>query len=279
MRNLFQDSQTFPAVQFVYNRIKMKCIILAGGRGERLSEETSLRPKPLVEIGGMPILWHIMKLYSHHGVNEFVICCGYKGYLIKDFFANYFLHTSDVTIDLQNNSLEIHNQRTEPWKVTLVDTGVNTMTGARLKKVERYIREEISVCFTYGDGVSNIDITRLIATHKNCGRQVTVSAVKPPGRFGAMEISGNSVKNFVEKPLGDGGFINGGFFVINTDVIKKLPTSESLVWENEPLKQLARTEELNAYVHHGFWHPMDTLRDKNFLEGLWNCGNAPWKVW
>ena len=257
----------------------MQCIILAGGRGERLSEETFFRPKPLVEIAGMPIIWHIMKLYSYHGINDFLICCGYKGYLIKEFFVNYFLHTSDVTIDLQSNFLEIHDRKTEPWKVTLVDTGLNTMTGARLKKVESYIHDDKFVCFTYGDGVSNINISQLISSHKKYGRQATVSAVKPPGRFGAIELNENIVTNFVEKPAGDGGYINGGFFVINTEVIKSLPTNEDLVWEDQPLKQLAADSQLNAFIHEGFWHPMDTLRDKTLLDKLWSAGEAPWKVW
>jgi len=256
----------------------MKVVILAGGLGTRISEETSLRPKPMVEIGGKPILWHIMKIYSAHGVNDFVICCGYKGYVIKEYFANYFLHMSDVTFDMSNqNSMQIHQHFAEPWKVTLVDTGENTQTGGRLKRVRDYVKDE-DFCFTYGDGVSNINITELIAFHKNHGKQATVTAVQPPGRFGALDLNGTSVTNFVEKPHGDGMFINGGFFVLSPKVID-LIEEDSSIWERKPLEKLATSNQLEAFIHKGFWQPMDTLRDKQHLEELWSKGNAPWKNW
>jgi glucose-1-phosphate cytidylyltransferase len=256
----------------------MKAVILAGGLGTRISEETSLRTKPMVEVGGKPILWHIMKIYSAHGVNDFVICCGYKGYVIKEYFANYFLHMSDVTFDMSNqNSMQIHQHFAEPWKVTLVDTGENTQTGGRLKRVRDYVKDE-DFCFTYGDGVSNINITELIAFHKNHGKQATVTAVQPPGRFGALDLNGTSVTNFVEKPHGDGMFINGGFFVLSPKVID-LIEEDSSIWERKPLEKLATSNQLEAFIHKGFWQPMDTLRDKQHLEELWSKGNAPWKNW
>jgi glucose-1-phosphate cytidylyltransferase len=256
----------------------MKAVILAGGLGTRISEETSLRPKPMVEVGGKPILWHIMKIYSAHGVNDFVICCGYKGYVIKEYFANYFLHMSDVTFDMSNqNSMQIHQHFAEPWKVTLVDTGENTQTGGRLKRVRDYVKDE-DFCFTYGDGVSNINITELIAFHKNHGKQATVTAVQPPGRFGALDLNGTSVTNFVEKPHGDGMYINGGFFVLSPKVID-LIEEDSSIWERKPLEKLATSNQLEAFIHKGFWQPMDTLRDKQHLEELWSTGNAPWKNW
>ncbi len=255
----------------------MKAVILAGGLGTRIAEETSLRPKPMVEIGGKPILWHIMKMYSAHGVNEFVICCGYKGYMIKEYFANYFLHMSDVTFDMSNNDMEIHQKNAEPWKVTLIDTGENTLTGGRLKRVSNYLGNE-DFCFTYGDGVGSVDITKLIQFHKQHGKDATVTAVQPPGRFGALEMAGTSVQSFVEKPHGDGTYINGGFFVLNPKVID-LIDDDSTIWERKPLETLALSGQLQAFKHDGFWQPMDTLRDKQNLEELWQSGNAPWKVW
>ena len=256
----------------------MKAVILAGGLGTRISEETSIRPKPMVEVGGKPILWHIMKIYSAHGVTDFVICCGYKGYVIKEYFANYFLHMSDVTFDMSNhNSMQIHQQFAEPWKVTLVDTGENTQTGGRLKRVRDYVKDE-DFCFTYGDGVSNINITDLIAFHKKHGKQATVSAVQPPGRFGALDLNGTAVTNFVEKPHGDGMYINGGFFVLSPKVID-LIEEDSTIWERTPLEKLATSNQLEAFLHQDFWQPMDTLRDKEHLEELWSSGKAPWKVW
>jgi glucose-1-phosphate cytidylyltransferase len=257
----------------------MKAVILAGGLGTRLSEETNLRPKPMIEIGGMPILWHLMKIYSHYGINEFVICCGYRGYIIKEFFANYFLHMSDVTFDLQNNNINVHHRYAEPWKVTLVDTGSQTMTGGRLKRVEPYIKNEESFCFTYGDGLSDINIKNLIDFHKSHGKSATLSAVTSPARFGAIEMNKqNLITSFMEKPISDGAMINGGFFVLNPEVLE-LIDGDSIVWERSPLETLARKGQLMAYQHHGFWQPMDTLRDKNFLEGLWDSGKAPWKKW
>ena len=256
----------------------MKAVILAGGLGTRISEETSLRPKPMVEVGGKPILWHIMKIYSAHGVNDFVICCGYKGYVIKEYFANYFLHMSDVTFDMSNqNSMQIHQQFAEPWKVTLVDTGENTQTGGRLKRIRHYVQDD-DFCFTYGDGVSNINITELIAFHKKHGKQATVTAVQPPGRFGALDLNGTSVKKFVEKPHGDGMYINGGFFVLSPKVIN-LIEDDSSIWERTPLERLAKSNQLEAFLHQDFWQPMDTLRDKQHLEELWSSGKAPWKAW
>ena len=255
----------------------MKAVILAGGLGTRLSEETTLKPKPMVEIGGMPILWHIMKSYSHYGVNDFVICLGYKGYVIKEFFANYFLHMSDVTFDMNNNSMEVHQASAEPWRVTLVNTGENTMTGGRLKRVAEYLGEE-DFCFTYGDGISDIDIGALIKFHKSQGTLATVTSVQPPGRFGSLEIDEKLVKGFVEKPQGDGGKINGGFFVLSPAVINYI-AGDTTTWEQEPLKNLTNMRQLSAYSHYGFWQPMDTLRDKFLLEKLWLDGSAPWKSW
>lgn len=255
----------------------MKAVILAGGLGTRIAEETSVRPKPMVEIGGMPILWHIMKMFSAHGVNEFVICCGYKGYIIKEYFANYFLHMSDVTFDMTNNSMEIHQKKAEPWKVTLIDTGESTLTGGRLKRVRDYLGNE-DFCFTYGDGVGSVDITKLIEFHKKHGKKATVTAVQPPGRFGALEMTGSSVTSFVEKPHGDGMYINGGFFVLNPSVID-LIEGDATIWERKPLESLANSDQLEAFKHDGFWQPMDTLRDKQNLEEMWQSGDAPWKVW
>ena len=256
----------------------MKAVILAGGLGTRISEETHLRPKPMIEIGDKPILWHIMKSYSVHGVNEFVICCGYKGYLIKEYFANYFLHTSDVTFDIAHNRMEVHEQKAEPWRVTLVDTGEDTMTGGRLRRVKEYLNDEEAFCFTYGDGLANVDITALIAFHKAHGKLATITAVFPPGRFGALVREGNTVRGFIEKPRGDGGWINGGFFVLSPKVLDYIATDHSH-WELEPMAKLAAENELHAFEHNGFWQPMDTLREKNLLEDLWTSGEAPWKQW
>lgn len=256
----------------------MKAVILAGGLGTRLSEETHLKPKPMVEIGGKPILWHIMKMYSASGVNDFIICLGYKGYLIKEYFANYFLHMSDVTFDMQNNAMQVHQNNAEPWRVTLVDTGERTMTGGRLKRVASYLRDEEAFCFTYGDGVSNVDIRQLVDFHHAKGTLATVTATFPPGRFGALRFDGDKVLNFEEKPAGDGAMINGGFFVLSPKVIDLLK-DDSTVWEFEPLEQLALSGQLTAFRHTGFWQPMDTLRDRTLLEDLWQSGRAPWKVW
>ncbi len=256
----------------------MKAVILAGGRGTRISEETHLRPKPMIEIGGHPILWHIMKSYSAHGVNEFIICCGYKGYLIKEYFANYFLHMSDVTFDLQKNSMEVHEQHAEPWKVTLVDTGDDTQTGGRLKRVAKYLEGESAFCFTYGDGLSDVNITQQLAFHQQHQRLATITAVLPPGRYGALERDGDAVAGFIEKPRGDGGWINGGFFVLSPKVLDYIE-GDSTPWEAEPLTQLARDQQLMAFEHAGFWQPMDTLREKNLLEDLWQSGRAPWCRW
>jgi glucose-1-phosphate cytidylyltransferase len=256
----------------------MKAVILAGGLGTRLSEETSTRPKPMVEIGGKPILWHIMKMYSHHGINDFVICCGYKGYVIKEYFANYFLHTSDVTFDMKSNQMHVHERRAEPWTVTLVDTGDESMTGGRLKRVAEHIKDEKAFCFTYGDGVGDIDISASIDFHFSHGKDATLTATFPPGRFGALDIQGGQVKSFQEKPKGDGAMINGGFFVLSPNVLKHLD-SDSTVWEQEPLMKLAEENQLMAWEHHGFWQPMDTLRDKVMLEDLWSKGKAPWHKW
>jgi glucose-1-phosphate cytidylyltransferase len=255
----------------------MKVVILAGGMGSRFAEETSLRPKPMIEIGGKPILWHIMKIYSAHGLNDFVICLGYKGYMIKEYFANYFLHQSDVTFDLKNNKVEIHQTQSESWKVTLVDTGEQSMTGGRLKLARSHISEE-DFCFTYGDGVSNVDITALIRFHKSQGTLATVTAVQPPGRFGRLNISSNRVEGFQEKPQGDGAWINGGFFVLSPKVLDYIH-DEKTTWEQEPLIRLASENQLSSFKHSGFWQPMDTLRDKNLLEDLWQKERAPWKVW
>ncbi|MGE6212878.1 glucose-1-phosphate cytidylyltransferase [Comamonas aquatica] len=256
----------------------MKAVILAGGLGTRLSEETSTRPKPMVEIGGKPILWHILKMYSSHGVNDFVICCGYKGYVIKEYFANYFLHMSDVTFDMRNNHMEVHHKRAEPWSVTLVDTGEESMTGGRLRRVAEYVKNEKDFCFTYGDGVGDIDITASIKFHRQHKKFATLTATYPPGRFGALDIQEKQVMSFKEKPKGDGAMINGGFFVLSPEVLSYLE-NDSTVWEQQPLQQLASDGQLMAYEHHGFWQPMDTLRDKNYLEELWASGKAPWKGW
>ncbi len=256
----------------------MKAVILAGGLGTRISEETHLKPKPMVEIGGKPILWHIMKIYSAHGVNDFIICCGYKGYVIKEYFANYFLHMSDVTFDMVHNRMKVHEQNAEPWRVTLVDTGEATLTGGRLKRVAKFLRDEEAFCFTYGDGVADVDISALVAFHKSHGKLATVTAVQPPGRYGALLRDGTVVRGFQEKPPGDGAWINGGFFVLNPKVIDYIEGDQSS-WEGAVLKRLAQEGELLAFEHHGFWHPMDTLRDKNHLESLWQSGKAPWKCW
>ena len=256
----------------------MKAVILAGGLGTRISEETHLRPKPMIEIGGKPILWHIMKVYSAHGVNDFVICCGYKGYIIKEYFANYFLHMSDVTFDMQHNRMEVHQHNAEPWRVTLVDTGDETLTGGRLKRVADYVKDEDAFCFTYGDGVADVDIRALIAFHRQHGKRATVTAVQPPGRYGALDMQGTTVKGFVEKPKGDGGWINGGFFVLSPTCLDYIEGDASS-WEDEPLTRLATEGELQAFEHTGFWQPMDTLRDKNHLEALWADGKAAWKCW
>lgn len=256
----------------------MKAVILAGGLGTRISEETQIKPKPMIEIGGKPILWHIMKSYSSHGVNDFVICCGYRGYVIKEYFANYFLHMSDVTFDMATNSMQVHQRNAEPWRVTLVDTGESTMTGGRLKRVADYILDEEAFCFTYGDGVSDVDISATIAFHKSHGKLVTVTAVQPPGRYGAIERENNHVKAFVEKPRGDGGLINGGYFVLSPKVLSSI-AGDQISWESEPLTQLTASGEVMAYEHDGFWQAMDTLRDKNVLEEHWSSGHAPWKQW
>lgn len=256
----------------------MKCVILAGGLGTRLSEETGSRPKPMVEIGGKPILWHIMKLYSYYGVNEFIICLGYKGYVIKEYFANYFLHMSDVTFDMSNNQMTVHNQHAEAWKVTLVDTGDESMTGGRLARVKDYVKDEEAFCFTYGDGVSDVNINDLIAYHQQHGKLATLTAVTPPGRFGALDIQAGKIRSFKEKPKGDGALINGGFFVLSPKVID-LIDGDNCTWEQQPLEHLAKNSELMAFDHDGFWQPMDTLRDKHHLEELWSSNKAPWKLW
>jgi glucose-1-phosphate cytidylyltransferase len=256
----------------------MKAVILAGGLGTRISEETHLKPKPMIEIGGKPILWHILKLYSAHGVNDFVICCGYRGYVIKEYFANYFLHMSDVTFDMQTNRMEVHEKKAEPWRVTLVDTGDDTLTGGRLKRVAKHVQDEEAFCFTYGDGLADVDIGKLIAFHKSHGKKATVTAVQPPGRYGAIEKSGDQVTGFIEKPRGDGGLINGGFFVLSPACIDLIDGDETS-WEGQPLTKLAVEGEMMAFEHHGFWQPMDTLREKTYLEELWDSGRAPWKIW
>lgn len=255
----------------------MKAVILAGGLGTRISEETGVRPKPMIEIGGKPVLWHIMKIYSSHGIHDFVICCGYKGYMIKEYFANYFLHMSDVTFDMANNNMQVHQRKAEPWRVTLVDTGESTMTGGRLRRVRDYLGDE-DFCFTYGDGVGNIDIAKTIAFHRQHGNLATVTAVQPPGRFGSLETDGDVVLGFQEKPQGDGSWINGGFFVLSPKVID-LIEGDQTSWEREPCERLAKDRQLCVYRHDGFWQPMDTLRDKLHLEELWISGKAPWKVW
>ena len=256
----------------------MKAVILAGGFGSRISEETNLKPKPMVEIGGKPILWHIMKIYSAGGVNEFVICCGYKGYVIKEYFANYFLHMSDVTFNMADNSMQVHHRQAEPWKVTLVNTGEETMTGGRLKRVADYVRDDDAFCFTYGDGVADVDVAATIRFHRAHGKLATVTAVQPPGRYGALQIDGQQVYGFTEKPRGDGGLINGGFFVLSPKCIARI-RADSTPWEAEPLTGLAAEGQLMCYPHSGFWQPMDTLREKNLLEDLWQSGRAPWKRW
>lgn len=257
----------------------MKAVILAGGHGTRLSEETDLKPKPLIEIGGKPILWHIMKIYAHHGVNEFIICCGYKGYLLKEYFSNYFLHQSDITFHLKENNIKIHHNNAESWKVTLIDTGEHTMTGGRLKRVGNYLNGQDSFCFTYGDGVGNIDITSLIKFHQSHGKQATITATRPPGRYGAIKFGPEEiVERFQEKPDGDGSWINGGFFVLNPSVID-LIKDDWTIWEEGPLISLAKNKQLFAFKHNGFWQPMDTLREKKLLNSLWDNGNAPWKMW
>jgi glucose-1-phosphate cytidylyltransferase len=255
----------------------MKAVILAGGLGTRISEETSLRPKPMVEVGGRPILWHVMKIYATHGINDFVICSGYKGYVIKEYFANYFLHMSDVTFDMATNSMEVHQRRSEPWSVTIVDTGDATMTGGRLRRVRDYVGNN-PFCFTYGDGLGDVNITESIALHRREGRKATVTGVQPPGRFGALELDGTQVKSFQEKPDGDGSWINGGFFVLEPSVID-LVEGDATIWERKPLEALAKANQLGIYKHQGFWQPMDTLRDKQLLEELWASGKAPWKTW
>ena len=255
-----------------------KAVILAGGLGTRISEETHLKPKPMIEIGGKPILWHIMKIYSTHGIHDFVVCCGYKGYLIKEYFANYFLHMSDVTFDMAKNEMKVHHQKAEPWRVTLVDTGDDTLTGGRLKRVADYICEEDAFCFPYGDGVADIDITGQLEFHRKHGRIATVTAVQPPGRYGSLDVVDFAVRGFVEKPRGDGGWINGGFFVLSPRCLEYIE-GDSSSWEGDPLSNIARDGELCAFRHSGFWQPMDTLRDKNHLEELWAQGRAPWKTW
>lgn len=255
----------------------MKAVILAGGFGTRISEESHLKPKPMIEIGNMPIIWHIMKIYSFYGINEFIICCGYKGYVLKEYFANYFLHASDVTFDLSNNKMEVHQNFAEPWKITLIDTGLKTMTGGRLKRVRPYLSDE-AFCMTYGDGVSNVNIKQMIEFHKTQGSQATLLAIQPSGRFGALEISGNLITSFREKPKGDGAWINGGFFVLEPSVLDLIENDDT-VWEQAPLEHLSLSAQLSVYKYHGFWQAMDTLRDKQHLEELWTSGAAPWKVW
>ena len=256
----------------------MKAIILAGGQGTRISEETSTRPKPMVEIGGRPILWHILKIYSQHGINDFIVCCGYKGYLIKEYFANYFLHMSDVTFDMKENSMKVHQSVAEPWRITLVDTGENAGTGGRLKKIAHYIQSEDAFCMTYGDGVSDVNISESIAFHKRHGRLVTVTAVQPPARFGGLGIEGTNISGFQEKPKGEGGWINGGFFVLSPAILHEIG-DDTIMFEAEPMQSLTKKKEVQAFFHRGFWQPMDTLRDKQRLEELWVSGKAPWKTW
>lgn len=256
----------------------MKAVILAGGLGTRISEETSVRPKPMIEIGGKPVLWHIMKIYSAHGINDFIVCLGYKGYVIKEYFANYFLHMSDVTFDMAHNKMEVHQRNAESWRVTLVDTGEDTMTGGRIKRVAPYLTEGEDFCCTYGDGVGDVDITRLVQFHKDQGTLATLTATQPPGRFGALKMTEHKISHFQEKPHGDGGWINGGFFVLSPKVIDYI-ADDSSIWEREPMESLAAKGQMSAYLHDGFWQPMDTLRDKNHLEELWASGKAPWKVW
>lgn len=256
----------------------MKAVILAGGLGTRISEETSVRPKPMVEIGGLPILWHILKIYSAHGIKDFIICCGYKGYVIKEYFANYFLHTSDVTFDMKENKMTVHDSVAEPWRVTLVDTGDSTGTGGRLKRVARYIKDDEAFCMTYGDGVANVDITALINFHRSHGKSATLTSVQPVARFGGLGLTGTQIHSFHEKPAEEGGWVNGGFFVLSPKVLDDI-TDDRQMFEREPIEALVARGEVHAFAHHGFWQPMDTLRDKQHLEELWNSGNAPWRVW
>ena len=256
----------------------MKAVILAGGLGTRISEETSARPKPMVEIGGLPILWHILKIYSAHGIHDFIICCGYKGYMIKEYFANYFLHTSDVTFDMVSNQMTVHDSVAEPWRVTLVDTGEKTGTGGRLRRIRKYLKDEEAFCMTYGDGVSDVDITALVQFHKAHGRQATLTSVQPIARFGALGLSGSEVRSFHEKPTDEGGWINGGFFVLSPKVLDNI-TGDAQMFEQGPLEKIVEDRELHAFQHHGFWQAMDTLRDRQYLEQLWSQGNAPWKIW
>ncbi|WP_170773284.1 glucose-1-phosphate cytidylyltransferase [Ruegeria lacuscaerulensis] len=256
----------------------MKAVILAGGFGTRLAEETGLRPKPMVEIGGKPILWHIMKTYSHHGINDFVICLGYKGYFIKEYFQNYFLHNADVTFDIKQNSMTVHEMRAEPWTVTLVETGENSQIGGRIKRASRYFKDDEAVCITYGDGVADVNITAAIEFHKQHGKLATVTAVQPPGRFGALDLQDEKVLGFQEKPVGDGGWINGGYFIVSPKIVDYID-DDFTVWEREPLENLANDDQLRAWYHHGFWQPMDTLRDKEHLNRLWSNNEAKWKVW
>jgi len=255
----------------------LKVVILAGGYGTRISEETTNKPKPMIEVGGMPILWHIMKHYSSYNMNDFVICCGYKGYMVKEYFANYFLHMSDVTFDISKNEMQVHQKHAEPWKITLIDTGLDTMTGGRLLRVKKYLENE-TFCFTYGDGVSDLNISELVNFHKKKSKLSTLTTVQPPGRYGSLDLMGDEVKRFMEKPIGSGGWINGGFFVLEPDVFDYI-NDDTTIWEREPLQKLAKEYQLNAFIHKGFWYPLDTLRDKNYLEDLWNHGKAPWKTW
>jgi glucose-1-phosphate cytidylyltransferase len=273
-----QDEQCDESAAETRRHDGVKAVILAGGLGTRISEETHLRPKPMIEIGGKPILWHILKMYSAHGVADFVICCGYKGYVIKEYFQNYFLHMSDVTFDMTTGGMTVHQRNAEPWRVTLVDTGDETMTGGRLRRVSEHVAGEDAFCFTYGDGVADIDIGAEIEFHRSHGALATVAAVQPPGRYGALDINGTRVNGFVEKPAGDGGTINGGFFVLSPKVVERI-ADDATSWEAAPLEGLARDGELRAFIHRGFWQPMDTLRDKNHLEELWASGRAPWKSW
>ena len=256
----------------------MKVVILAGGLGTRISEESDLKPKPMIEIGNKPLLWHIMKIYSFYGINDFIICCGYKGYVIKEYFSNYYLHHSDVTFSMEDNSIEVHKKRSESWKITLVDTGLDTMTGGRLGKVSSYLENEDAFCLTYGDGLANVNISELIKFHKKHGKDATLTAVYPPGRFGALEIKNNQVESFTEKPKGDGALINGGFFVLSSNVLNRID-GDNCVWEDRPLKELAKDNNLMSFNHYGFWQPMDTLRDKKYLQDLWDNGKALWKIW
>jgi glucose-1-phosphate cytidylyltransferase len=256
----------------------MKAVLLAGGLGTRISEESALRPKPMIEVGGRPVLWHIMKMYSRHGINDFIVCLGYKGYMIKEYFANYFLHSSNITVQTKPGKIEYHDSTAEDWRITLVDTGEDTMTGGRLKRVGRYLTPNESFCLTYGDGVSDVDIGALVKFHKSHGKEATVTAVMPPGRYGALDLTGDFVNRFIEKPHGDNGVINGGFFVLQPEALSRI-AGDSTSWEHAPLESLARDQQLKAFRHTGFWQPMDTLRDRNYLEQLWQEGKAPWKSW